>query len=31
MNNIERGKRGEYAALEYLLKKGYVYELHPIC
>ena len=25
MNNIERGKRGEYAALEYLLKQGYVY------
>lgn len=25
MNNIERGRRGEYAALEYLLKKGYVY------
>ena len=25
MNNVERGRRGEYAALEYLLKKGYVY------
>ena len=25
MNYIEPGKRGEYAALEYLLKQGYVY------
>lgn len=25
MNNIQRGKIGEYAALEYLLKRGYAY------
>ena len=25
MINIERGKRCEYAALEYLLNQGYVY------
>ncbi len=25
MNNIERGRRGEDAALEYLLKNGYTY------